>query len=52
MIPRLPPRDPTVVSEPIVRQRVRPAPCIESLPNKGGQEACPDGSGISGASVV
>ncbi|MCI40948.1 hypothetical protein A2U01_0062181 [Trifolium medium] len=37
--PRLPPRDPTVVSEPMVRRMVRPASCIESLPNKGGQTA-------------
>ncbi|MCI28339.1 hypothetical protein A2U01_0049539 [Trifolium medium] len=25
----------------MVRGRVRPTPCIESLPNKGGQAACP-----------
>ncbi|PNX63903.1 hypothetical protein L195_g061851 [Trifolium pratense] len=25
----------------MVRRRVRPAPCIESLPDKGGQAACP-----------
>ncbi|MCI80479.1 hypothetical protein A2U01_0101750, partial [Trifolium medium] len=37
-----PPRDdPTVVSEPMVRRRVRPAACIESLPDKGGQAASP-----------
>ncbi|CAJ2649519.1 unnamed protein product [Trifolium pratense] len=42
MIPRLPPRDdPTVVSEPMVRRRVELAPCIESLPDKGGQAASP-----------
>ncbi|MCI39815.1 hypothetical protein A2U01_0061047, partial [Trifolium medium] len=29
------------VSELMVRRRVRPAPCIESLPDKGGQAACP-----------
>ncbi|GAU16502.1 hypothetical protein TSUD_167340, partial [Trifolium subterraneum] len=37
----LPPRDPTGVSEPMVRRRDRPAPCIKSLPDKGGQAACP-----------
>ncbi|KAK2372538.1 hypothetical protein QL285_073659 [Trifolium repens] len=42
MISQLPPHgDPTVVSEPMVRRRVRPAPSIESLPDKGGQAACP-----------
>ncbi|MCI75493.1 hypothetical protein A2U01_0096762, partial [Trifolium medium] len=30
----------------------RPAPCIESLPDNGGQAACPVGSGNGGASVV
>ncbi|MCI86716.1 hypothetical protein A2U01_0107997, partial [Trifolium medium] len=35
------PHDPTVVSEPMVRRRVRPPPYIESLPDKGGQAACP-----------
>ncbi|MCI15052.1 hypothetical protein A2U01_0036187 [Trifolium medium] len=29
MIPRLPPRDPAVVCEPMVRRRVRSAPCTE-----------------------
>ncbi|GAU16503.1 hypothetical protein TSUD_167340, partial [Trifolium subterraneum] len=29
------------VSEPMVRRRDRPAPCIKSLPDKGGQAACP-----------
>ncbi|MCI68867.1 hypothetical protein A2U01_0090128 [Trifolium medium] len=52
MIPRLPRRNPTAVSESMVRPRVRPAPCIESLPNKGGQTACPvECNGNSGASV-
>ncbi|GAU50207.1 hypothetical protein TSUD_376600 [Trifolium subterraneum] len=42
MIPWLPPRDdPTVVSEPMVRRRIRPAPCIESLPDKGDQATRP-----------
>ncbi|PNX89114.1 hypothetical protein L195_g045231 [Trifolium pratense] len=41
MIPRLPLRDLTVVSEPMIRRRVELAPCIKSLPNKGGQTACP-----------
>ncbi|MCI38850.1 hypothetical protein A2U01_0060079, partial [Trifolium medium] len=35
--PRLPPRDPAVVSESIVR----PTPCIESLPDKDGQATGP-----------
>ncbi|MCI93276.1 hypothetical protein A2U01_0114574, partial [Trifolium medium] len=49
---RLPHRDPTVVSEPMVRRRVRPDPCIESLLDKGGQAACPvECSGNGGASV-
>ncbi|MCI91959.1 hypothetical protein A2U01_0113255, partial [Trifolium medium] len=40
--PRLPPRgDPTVVSESMVRRRVELAPCVESLPDKGGQAASP-----------
>ncbi|MCI89071.1 hypothetical protein A2U01_0110359, partial [Trifolium medium] len=30
-----------VVSKSMVRRRVRPAPCIESLPDKSGQAACP-----------
>ncbi|MCI20012.1 hypothetical protein A2U01_0041172, partial [Trifolium medium] len=41
MIPRLPPRDPTVVLKLMVRKRVRPTPCIESLPDKGGQTVGP-----------
>ncbi|PNX83241.1 hypothetical protein L195_g039281 [Trifolium pratense] len=42
MIPRLSPGDdPTVVSESMVRRRVRLTPCIESLPDKGGQAAGP-----------
>ncbi|MCI36811.1 hypothetical protein A2U01_0058034, partial [Trifolium medium] len=42
MIPGCPPLgDPTVVSEPMIQQRIRPAPCIESFPDKGGQAACP-----------
>ncbi|MCI90769.1 hypothetical protein A2U01_0112063, partial [Trifolium medium] len=43
MIPQLPARDdPNVVSEPMVLRRVELAPCIESLPDKGGgQAACP-----------
>ncbi|MCI69544.1 hypothetical protein A2U01_0090807, partial [Trifolium medium] len=32
---------PTVVPESMVRRRVRPTPCIESLPDKGGQAASP-----------
>ncbi|MCI50693.1 hypothetical protein A2U01_0071937, partial [Trifolium medium] len=35
--PRLTPGDPAVVSE----SMVRPAPCIESLPDKDGQTAGP-----------
>ncbi|MCI34605.1 hypothetical protein A2U01_0055825, partial [Trifolium medium] len=38
---RLPPRDPTVVSESMVQRMVRPATYIESLSNKGGQAASP-----------
>ncbi|MCI36792.1 hypothetical protein A2U01_0058015, partial [Trifolium medium] len=38
---RLPPRDPSVVSESMVRRKIRPAPCIESLSDKGSQAACP-----------
>ncbi|MCI90835.1 hypothetical protein A2U01_0112129, partial [Trifolium medium] len=42
MIPRLPPRDdPTVVLESMVRRMVRPSPCIESLPDNGGQAVGP-----------
>ncbi|MCI63204.1 hypothetical protein A2U01_0084461, partial [Trifolium medium] len=41
MIPWMPPRDPTVVSKLMVRRRVPPTPCIKSLPDKGGQAACP-----------
>ncbi|PNX67283.1 hypothetical protein L195_g063445, partial [Trifolium pratense] len=33
--------DPTVVSESMVRRRVELAPCIKSLPEKGGQAASP-----------
>jgi len=29
-----PPFDPTLVLEPIVRRKVRPTPCVKSLPNK------------------
>ncbi|MCI27897.1 hypothetical protein A2U01_0049097, partial [Trifolium medium] len=51
MIHRLPPRDPTMVSEPMIRRRVQPTPCIESLPDKGGQTACSvECSGNDGAS--
>ncbi|MCI53239.1 hypothetical protein A2U01_0074485, partial [Trifolium medium] len=39
MIPRLPPRDPTVVSESMIRRKIRSAPSIESLPDKGGLAA-------------
>ncbi|MCI19465.1 hypothetical protein A2U01_0040621, partial [Trifolium medium] len=39
---RLPPRDPTVVSEPMVPRRVRPALCIENLPDKGGEAVGPE----------
>ncbi|PNX90595.1 hypothetical protein L195_g046720, partial [Trifolium pratense] len=46
--PPIAPRDPTMVSESMVRRRVRLAPCIDSiyiilclLPNNGGQTACP-----------
>ncbi|PNX73626.1 hypothetical protein L195_g029529 [Trifolium pratense] len=43
MIHRLSPRNvPTMVSESMVRRRVELAPCIESLPDKGGQAASPD----------
>ncbi|MCI44846.1 hypothetical protein A2U01_0066085, partial [Trifolium medium] len=38
--PRLPSRDdPIVVSKPMVRRKVRPTPCIENLPDDGGQTA-------------
>ncbi|MCI28150.1 hypothetical protein A2U01_0049350 [Trifolium medium] len=37
----------------MVRGRVRPTPCIESLPDKGGQVACPvECSGNSSASLL
>ncbi|MCI57155.1 hypothetical protein A2U01_0078406, partial [Trifolium medium] len=52
MISRLPHRDPTRVSEPMVRRRVRSTPCIKSLPDKGGQAASPiKYSGNDSASV-
>ncbi|MCI95770.1 hypothetical protein A2U01_0117069 [Trifolium medium] len=52
MIPLAAPRDPTVVSESVVRRRVRLTPCIESLPDKCGQAACPvECSGNGGASL-
>jgi hypothetical protein len=38
--PRLSLGDPTTVSELMVWRRVQLAPCIESLPNKGGQTMC------------
>ncbi|MCI42359.1 hypothetical protein A2U01_0063596, partial [Trifolium medium] len=52
IISRLPPRDPTRVSESVVRRRIRLTPCIKSLPDKGGQTASPvKCSGNDSASV-
>ncbi|MCI55853.1 hypothetical protein A2U01_0077104, partial [Trifolium medium] len=39
--PELPRTPQQVVSETMVRRRVQPAPCIESLPDKGGHAAGP-----------
>jgi hypothetical protein len=41
MISQLFPRDPTLISELMVRRRVQPTPYIESPPDKGGDVTCP-----------
>ncbi|MCH81974.1 hypothetical protein A2U01_0002769, partial [Trifolium medium] len=49
---KLPPHNPTLISEMIVRRMVQPTPCIESFDNKSGYVTCPvECSGNNGASV-